>query len=61
LNDALEPLRILLSGEDAVSIVPARARGSPLEKLRSLTDAETANIAEAANRYCETDRMTRLI
>jgi len=57
LNAALHPLDILLSGVDAMSIFPPLARGSPLDVLRSLTDAQIAQIAEAANRYCETDRI----
>ena len=57
LNAALHPLDILLSGEDALSIFPELARGSPLEVLRSVTDTQIAQIAEAANRYCETDRI----
>jgi hypothetical protein len=57
LNAALHPLGILLSGVDAASIFPALARGPPLEVLRSVTDAEIANIVEAVNRYCETDRI----
>ena len=55
LNAALHPLGILLSGEDATSIFPELARGSPLEVLRSVTDTQIAQIAEAANQYCETD------
>ena len=57
LNAALHPLDILLSGVDALSIFPELARGSPLEVLRSVTDTQIAQIAEAANRYCETDRI----
>jgi hypothetical protein len=57
LNAALHPLNILLSGEDAMSIFPQLARESPLEVLRSVTDTQIAQIAEAANRYCETDRI----
>ena len=57
LNAALHPLDILLSGADATSIFPELARGSPLEVLRSVTDTEIAQIAEAANRYCETDQI----
>jgi hypothetical protein len=57
LNHALHPLDILLSGEDAISIFPELARGSPHEVLRSITDTDFARIAEAANRYCETDKI----
>ena len=57
LNAALRPLDILLSGEDAMSIFPALTREPPLEVLRSVTDTQIAQIAEAANRYCETDRI----
>ena len=57
LNAALHPLGILLSGEDATSIFPALARGSPLEVLRSVTDTQIAQIEEAANQYCETDQV----
>lgn len=56
LNAALHPLCILLSGVDAMSIFPQLARGSPLEVLCSVTDVQIAQIAKAANRYCETDR-----
>ena len=57
LNVALHPLGLLLSGEDATSLFPELARGSPLEVLRSVTDTQIAQIAEAANQYCETDRI----
>jgi len=57
LNAALHPLDILLSGVDALSIFPQLARGSPLDVLRSVTDTQIAEIAKAANRYCETDRI----
>lgn len=57
LNAALHPLGILLSGVDALSIFPELAHGSALDVLRSPTDAQIARIAEAANRYCETDRI----
>jgi len=53
----LHPLDILLSGEDAMSIFPELTRKPPLEVLRAVTDAQIAQIAEAANRYCETDRI----
>jgi hypothetical protein len=48
LNAALHPLDILLSGEDAMSIFPELTRESPLEVLRSVTDTQIAQIAEAA-------------
>jgi hypothetical protein len=57
LNAALHPLDILLSGEDATSIFPELARGSLLEVLHSVTDTQIAQIAEAANQYCETDQI----
>ena len=57
LNAALHPLDILLSGEDAMSIFPQLTREPPLDVLRSVTDTQIAQIAEAANRYCETDRI----
>ena len=57
LNHALHPLDILLSGVDAMSILGLPKSGSVLEKLRSATDEEIVSIAEAANRYCETDRI----
>ena len=57
LNVALHPLGLLLSGEDATSPFPELARGSPLEVLRSVTDTQIAQIAEAANQYCETDQV----
>ena len=57
LNAALHPLGILLSGVDAASIFPALVRASPLEMLRSVTDTEIVQIAEAANRYLETDQI----
>ena len=57
LNAALHPLGILLSGVDAASILSLPKRGSVLEKLRTLTEAEIILMADAANRYCETDRI----
>jgi hypothetical protein len=57
LNNALDALGILLSGDDAASIFPALNRGSALEKLRSVTEAEIAQIADAANQYCETEKI----
>jgi len=57
LNDALHPLNIRLSGDDATSIFPELARGSPLELLRSVTDSKLAEIAKTANQYCETDQI----
>jgi hypothetical protein len=57
LNAALQPLGILLSGVDAASILSLPGRGSALEKLRSVTEAEIALIADATNHYCETDRI----
>ena len=57
LNAALHPLNTLLSGEDAMSIFPQLAREPPLEVLRSVTDTQIVQIAEAANIYCETDRI----
>ena len=55
LNAALQPFGILLSGADAASILSLPKRGSVLEKLRSVTEAEIILMADAANHYCETD------
>jgi hypothetical protein len=57
LNAALQPLGILLAGVDAASILSIPGRGPVLEKLRSVTEAEIVLIADAANQYCETDRI----
>lgn len=57
LNAALEPLGIQLSGADAASILSLPKHGSVLEKLRALTEAEILRMADAANEYCETDKI----
>jgi len=57
INAALQPLGILLSGADAASILSPPEHGSVLEKLRSVTAAEIILMADAANHYCETDRI----
>ena len=57
LNAALEPLGIMLSGADAASVLSLPKRGSVLERLRAATEAEIVLMADAANQYCETDRI----
>jgi hypothetical protein len=58
LNNALDPLGILLSGVDAASIWTGSTRlDSVLDRLRSLTEDDIIQIAHSANAYCETDQI----
>jgi len=61
LNDALHPLNIRLSGDDATSIFPELARGSPLELLRSVTDSKLAEIAKLPNNIAKRIKSARAI
>ncbi len=58
LNNALDPLGILLCGVDAASIWEGCTMlDSVLDQLRSLTESDINQIACAANAYCETDQI----
>lgn len=57
LNNVLATFDILLSGVDALSILPPNAVRALHGSLRSLTAADFALIAQRANEDCETDRI----
>ena len=57
LNAELQSLGLLLSGLDATSILCTLGRGPVLDVLRAAREAEVARLTEAANRYCETDKI----
>jgi len=55
LNNALHPLGHLLSGEQATDIFPALIDEAALGKLRSVTDAQIAEMVDRANAWCDSD------
>ena len=57
LNYALHPLGYLLSGEQAIDIFPAVIDEAPLDRLRSATDADIAEMVARANEWCASDQI----
>lgn len=58
LNASLTPLGIIMDGVDAASVLPRAVVESPYQEFRALGESDFTAIANAANEYCETDRIT---